>query len=121
MSLATLNALRCATGDAFGAGSNDFCFFRWTQRAHGCTGAPHFAVTESGEFFGDLLRIILGATNFNDAFGFCTGGNALVEFFEYRQRSFLEVRFPVKRAALVGGAAILIHPVHAVFIHQTNK
>ena len=47
--------------------------------------------------------------------------HTLVEVFENRQDGFLELGLPVQSAALGGGGAVGVHPIHAVFVHKADE
>ena len=47
--------------------------------------------------------------------------DGLVELVEDRQDGLLEAGLPVERAALGGGGAVGVHPVHAVLVHEADE
>ena len=91
------------------------------ERADRFAGSPHFGVADGGQFFAQLLLVIGFAAGGQDALAFLAALDALVEFLEDGQDGLFETRFPVQGAALGGGGAVGVHPVHAVFIDQADE
>ena len=69
----------------------------------------------------EFFPVIGCAVNAQDDFRFLAAGDPVIELCEYRGHRVAESIFPVKGAALRRGAAIGVHPVHAVLGDQGHQ
>ena len=89
--------------------------------AHGFASAPHFALAQRLEF-GLKTYAVVGLGVAVDAdLCFVTRCHALVETLHDGLDGVVEGSHPVERAALGGGGAVGIHPVHTVLGKQRHQ
>ncbi len=74
-----------------------------------------------GEFLAEKLLIVLSAAVADDFTGFLTALHGGVKFLEDREVCLSENGSPLQGAMLGGGRAVLVHPVHAVLIDETDQ
>src|SRR6266545_4228711 len=84
------------------------------QRPHLGTGLPHLAVGNLLQFLLQLLPVVWSAVGIQRAPRLLAAGDRLVELLEDRLGGVAERLEPVESAALRGGGAVRVHPVHAL-------
>lgn len=92
-----------------------------TERTHCGPGEPHFMIVKFIELLEHLLLIVGAARVTDDLFRLLHRLDALVELLEDGERSLLELGPPLESAVLGGLGAVAVHPVHAVFIDETDE
>ena len=83
------------------------------QLSYGLAGAPHLAFAQGGEFGFKLFAIAGLGVAIDGALCFFAGRHTPVEALHDGLDGVVERGHPVERAALGGGGAVGIHPVHA--------
>ena len=94
----------------------DLCFNRIRPELRMPDANLHFP-----EFDTQLVLVIRRTAGFEYPLRFSTALHSLIKFFEHRESGFPETGFPVQSSSLCGCGTVYIHPIHPIFINQTDQ
>ena len=91
------------------------------ELANYCAGAPHLALAEGLELLLQTGAVVGLGVGVDGYLGLGALLDALVELLHHGLDGVVEAWIPVERAALGGGGAVGVHPVHALGCKQRHE